>query len=84
MPRFMRKPWVVGLAAFVQIFLLSVQTKNLQHDAILAVGITSVGISTTWFVTVNGVVHSWACRFGHVVGAALGATAAIPFYGWFV
>lgn len=82
MNRFLHNPLVVAVAAFVQVFLLCVQTKNIQHDDVLLAGLTSLGISCTWFVSVLGVVHNWPCRVGFMVGGALGAMASIPFYQW--
>lgn len=78
----MLRPVTVALAAYLMVFLLGLQTKNLQHNEVLTTGLVSVGISMLWLVNVNGAIRNTACRVAYVLGAALGAMSAIPFYGW--
>jgi len=79
--KFLATPFAVGLSAFLMVFFLGVQMKNLQHNEILLAGLTSVGISSLWLINVNGAMRNGACKAAYVVGASLGAMSAIPFYG---
>lgn len=78
----MRKVACVFLAAFVQIFLLSLQPQNIIAHDYIAVTLTSVGISCTWIMSVGGVSQNRACKIAYTVGGTLGALLSMPFHDW--
>ena len=82
MRAFLKNPFAVGLSAYLCVFCIGVQTKNLQHNEILMTGLVSVCISTLWLINVNGAVRNIACKAAYIIGASLGAMSAIPFYSW--
>ena len=80
--KFLGTPFAVGLSAYLMVFFLGVQTKNLQHNEIFQTGLVSLCISSLWIVNVNGAMRNRACKVAYVIGASLGAMSAIPFYIW--
>ena len=79
---FLKNPFAVGLSAYLCVFCIGVQTKNLQHNEILLTGLVSVCISSLWLINVNGAVRNFRCKAAYIIGASLGAMSAIPFYGF--
>lgn len=69
------------VSAFLQIFFIAVQTKNIAESAYVLAFLTSLGISLTWIVNANSVVkRGWKERIAYACGSATGVVAGIFLY----
>jgi Ca2+/H+ antiporter len=72
--------WKVFLTAFVQVFLIAFQTKSIQNDHVIFVGLAAFGISLCWLNNVNNVMATRAGKIGYVLGATFGSMTSVILY----
>ena len=82
MRQIIKDSWKVFLSAYVQVFLIAFQTKSIQHDHVLLVGLAAFGISVCWLNNVNGAMKTRAGKFGYVAGATLGSMSSLLLYNF--
>lgn len=85
MRQFIRDTWRVFLTAYAQVFFIAAQTKFIQNDQVLFVGMAAFAISTCWLHNVSSVIKTRVGKIGYVAGCTLGSMSSIYLYnliGW--
>lgn len=77
----MRGTLLTFISAFIQVFLIAIQTKNIADSNYALAFFTSVGISASWIFNANSVVKKGrAEKIAYGAGSAIGVVAAIATY----
>lgn len=71
------------ISAFIQVFLIAIQTKNIADSNYTLAFFTSIGISASWIFNANSVVRKGrAEKIAYGGGSATGVVIAIVTYNF--
>jgi len=72
---------ITFISAFLQVFFIAIQTKNIAYSNHVMAFLTSIGIGCAWMYNANSVVKNGrAEKIAYVCGSSTGVVSAIILY----